>query len=186
MSIYTGRGDEGQTSLGDGSRVSKDSARVEAYGAIDEANCLVGLARSANSDAQLDGVLAFVQHRLFNCSSCLASPETGRTTAPSITEADVRTLEEWIDRFEAGSGPLKGFVLPSGTETSTRLQCARAVLRRSERRLVTLGSTDHVEQVVRAFVNRASDLLFAAARHANVIEAHAEEVWDANAPRPTP
>ncbi|HSK48610.1 MAG TPA: cob(I)yrinic acid a,c-diamide adenosyltransferase [Coriobacteriia bacterium] len=185
MSIYTRRGDEGETSLADGSRVSKAHERVEAYGAIDEANCIVGLARSSNSDPQLEAILAFVQHRLFNCSSSLAHPMPSDSAPASVTYEDVQALEAWIDHFDSQSGRLTGFVLPSGTELSARLQCARAVLRRAERRIVPLRSNESVEPAVQAFINRASDLLFAAARHANTLEAEPEEVWDVDAPRPT-
>ena len=188
MSIYTRRGDDGETSLADGSRVRKDAARVEAYGAIDEANSLVGLARSEVSRARirppLHDVLRFAQQRLFNCTALLASPTPGDTTAPRITAEDIVFLEAAIDRFEALTGAPAGFVLEGGSQAAARLHVARAALRRAERRTVTLAATESVDEHVLAFLNRLSDTLFAAARYANASEGVSDELWDPNIPAP--
>ncbi len=179
MPIYTRRGDHGDTSLADGTRVSKTSARVEAYGTIDEANSTVGLARAAVTDSELDEVLHFVQQRLFNCSSSLATPAENRTaTTPTIDAADIEYLESSIDRFMERCGPLTHFVIEGGCEPACRLHLARAIARRAERRIVTLAAEVDVDKQVEAFVNRLSDLLFACARYANHIEGIIDELWD--------
>lgn len=185
MTIYTRRGDHGETSLVDGTRVPKDSTRVEAYGTVDELNSAIGFARSAIDDALLDDVLHFMQQRLFNCSSSLATPAESRTDRTPIVEPeDVTLLERAIDRFEATTGPLEHFVIEAGSEAASRLQLARAIARRAERRVVALASEASIDAQVMAFVNRSSDALFAAARYANALDARADELWDPKALRP--
>ena len=183
-SIYTRTGDEGQTSLADGTRVEKIAARVEAYGTVDEANSWVGAARAFCDDPLLDQVLELVQHRLYNCSSNTATPPGGSLEPVTVCEDDVAFLEQAIDRFEERSGPITGFVLPGGTRAAGLLHVARTVCRRAERTLWILARTEDVDPAVLQFVNRASDLLFAAARYANSIETGADVMWDADLPRP--
>ena len=163
--IYTRTGDDGTTSLADGTRVAKDSARIEVFGAIDEANCHIGLARVHVVDSDLDEVLAFLQHRLFNCTSCLATSEPA-SDMPHVSDTDVAALEAAIDRYAARVGEFAGFMLPGCDEASARLHVARAVMRRAERRAVTLVEYERVPPEVLAFLNRASDLLYIAARYA--------------------
>lgn len=185
MTIYTRTGDAGETSLADGQRVRKDCPRVEAYGTVDEANSAVGFARAANTDAHLDELLHFVQQRLFNCSSSLAFPlehETDKT--PHISPDDIAALERAIDRFETTTATWQGFLLEAGCETATRLHMARTIVRRAERRIATLSAVEPVEQHVVMFINRLSDVLFAAARFANILADVPEEPWDPEAPRP--
>lgn len=185
MPIYTSRGDHGDTSLADGQRVSKTSARVEAYGTIDEANCAVGFARAALTDRELDAVLSFVQQRLFNCGASLATPVESRSAStPVIEPSDVAFLEAAIDRFMERSGSLKGFVLDAGCDAACRLHVARAVTRRAERRIVALATESEVDAQVAAFVNRLSDLLFASARYANQLAGISDEPWKPDAPHP--
>ncbi len=185
MGIYTRRGDHGQTSLADGSRVTKDSLRVEAYGAVDEANCAVGLARAAGTDPLLDALLLFVQQKLFNCSSSLATPPSARSDrTPVIVAEDIAALEVAIDGFSAAAPPLDRFVLASGTELAARLHVARTVTRRAERRVVSLHAEEPVDERVLGFLNRLSDTLFAAARAANAAANVAEDHWDAQADPP--
>jgi len=186
MTIYTRRGDDGHTSLADGSRVSKTSVRVEAYGTVDEAASAIGVARSVVSDAELDRVLHFVQQRLFNCSSSLATPagQAGANT-PHVDAADVLALEHAIDVFQARAGEMRHFIIESGGEATSRLHLARAIIRRAERRIVALAAEEPVDEQVLAFVNRCSDLLFSAARYANALGGGAEEQWDMHAPRPS-
>ncbi len=186
MTIYTRKGDHGQTSLADGARVSKSSVRVDAYGTVDEANSAVGLARAAVTDPLLDDVLHFVQQRLFNCSSSLATPEGHATeNTPHIDAADVALLERAVDRFEERTGPLTHFIVEAGSESACRLHVARAIMRRAERRVVAMMAEEPVDEQVLAFVNRSSDLLFAAARYANALDGSSEELWDQHAVRPT-
>lgn len=185
MSIYSRGGDRGETSLVDGTRTGKDSARVEAYGAIDEANSAVGFARASNRDVTLDAVLEFIQQRLFNCSSLLATPPKAVTDhTPGVTPEDIGFLERAIDHFESRSGPLTHFIIEGGCETAARLQMARAVTRRAERAVVALGRQEETPHTVVAFLNRCSDTLFAAARYANSLEDVAEQTWDAHAAPP--
>ena len=182
--IYTRHGDGGETSLVGGGRVSKHSARVEAYGTIDEANAAIGLARAAlqaaaPNEARLDTMLDFTQHRLFNCSSRLATPHTAETPhTATVTSADVTRLESYIDELSATTGILEHFVLPGGSELASRLHVARTVARRAERRIVELDTHDAVDPFVLAFVNRLSDMLFAAARYANGIRPGGDVLWD--------
>jgi cob(I)alamin adenosyltransferase len=179
-SIYTRGGDTGQTSLADGTRVPKDDLRVEAFGAIDEANCHVGLARAAVVNSDLDDILAFVQQRLYNCTACLASPK-GLSAPPRISDDDIATLEAAIDRLGLKVSPLTGFVLPGCDEAGARLHIARAVMRLAERVTVALSHVEPVDGTILAFLNRASDLLFMAARYEG---AGNECTWDPEAARP--
>lgn len=179
MSIYTRRGDSGDTSLADGSRVRKDSVRVEAYGAVDEANSAVGLARVATVDDRTEALLRFAQHRLFNCSAALASPNPSHG---AVTAEDVSALESTIDELEGRTATLTGFVVCSGCEAAARLHVARTVVRRAERRITTLAADEPVDPLVLAFVNRLSDALFAAARYANAVTGTGEELWSRDVP----
>lgn len=179
-SIYTRGGDGGTTSLADGTRVPKDDLSVEAFGAIDEANCHVGLARAAVVNSDLDDILVFIQQRLYNCTACLASPK-GEASPPRITGDDVAALEAAIDRLALRVSPLTGFVLPGCDEAGARLHIARAVMRRAERVTVALSHVRPVDSAILAFLNRASDLLFMAARYEG---AGNECLWDPEAPTP--
>jgi cob(I)alamin adenosyltransferase len=179
MTIYTRRGDRGTTSLADGTRTSKSSPRVEAYGTIDEANSHIGSARAAVTDGELDAILRFIQQRLFNCSSALSTPAgSDAEQTPTISDEDVTTLEAAIDRFQAHCGPLDHFILQAGCEAATRLHVARAGVRRAERRVVHLAEEEAVDEHILAFINRTSDALFAAARFADALDGRIEERWD--------
>ncbi len=183
-SIYTRDGDTGETSLVGGTRVPKHSARVEAYGTVDEANAAIGLVRTRLSrklelEADFDVVLEFVQHKLFNCSSRLATPdEAVSETTPEVTPANVTKLESAIDRYMAEAGEFKGFVLPGGCELGARLHVARTVTRRAERQILAFADEEPVDADLIAFVNRLSDLLFAMARVANEAYLGGDTYWD--------
>ncbi len=182
--IYTRSGDKGQTSLVDGSRVAKDAERVEAYGHLDEINSWVGAARAFATDSLLDRTLEFLQHRLYNCSSNLATPPDSGFEPPLVTPEDVIFLERAIDRFESATGPLAQFVVPGGSQAAGLLHICRTVCRRTERRLVGLSASEPVDATVVAFINRASDFLFAAARYANQVVGAEDVHWDKNLPLP--
>jgi cob(I)alamin adenosyltransferase len=185
MTIYTRTGDAGDTALADGTRCSKASPRVEAYGAVDEANSAIGLARAATSDESIDSLLQFVQHRLFNCSANLARPGTSPfVPTPTVSAADVAFLESAIDRLGKIGGGLSGFSLEAGNDAAGRAHLARAIVRRAERRTVALAAYEPVDHQVLAFLNRLSDLLFAIAHYVNAIEGVAEEPWDPHARPP--
>jgi cob(I)alamin adenosyltransferase len=185
--IYTRTGDKGETSLVGGSRVAKNSSRVEAYGTVDEANSCVGHARAvletAADDLRLDAMLDFVQHRLFDCSSLLATPadvRAARTGGPAIQAEDIAQLESWIDELTSAAGEIDHFVLPAGCEEACRLHVARTVVRRAERRVIDLASESpaEVDPAVRTFINRLSDLLFTMARYANHVYGAGDVFWD--------
>ncbi|TLM76831.1 MAG: cob(I)yrinic acid a,c-diamide adenosyltransferase [Actinobacteria bacterium] len=183
MSIHTGRGDGGETSLAGGGRVSKADPRVEAYGAIDEAAAHVGLARALTDDPRLGEMLAFAQHRLLNCAAVTATPPDARdAAAPGVCDDDVAALASACDRFMDAAGPLSGFVAGGGTPLAAQLDVARAVVRRAERRVVALD--EPADACVARFLNRLSDALFAASRCALAQDGAAEEAWDPYAPRP--
>jgi cob(I)alamin adenosyltransferase len=179
MSIYTRRGDTGETSLANGSRVSKDSPRVEAYGALDEAGCAVGSARAVACDPRVAELLRFIQHRLMNCSAITARPMSdGPSERVALHLNDVAALEHAIDLLVDDAEPWVGFVLDAGSEAATRLHLARSITRRAERHLVGLSTHEPVDPMVLAFVNRASDALYAAARAENMAAGCGEEQWD--------
>jgi cob(I)alamin adenosyltransferase len=178
--IYTRTGDEGSTSLPDGTRVPKNDPRIELFGALDEANCLIGLARVNIVDSDVDAVLEFLQHRLFNCSACLALGQPS-AAMPQVSAEDIAALESAIDRFTERLGGFRGFTLPGCDESSARLHVARSVVRRAERVAAIVMGEDPTQANVLAFLNRASDLLYAAARFTG---AGNECAWRPDAERP--
>jgi cob(I)alamin adenosyltransferase len=178
VKIYTRTGDAGETSLFDGTRVSKHDPRVDAYGEVDELNAWLGLARAAGLDADLDAEVARIQRDLFALGARLADP-AGRI-APRVTKAAlgddaVARLERLIDQLEAGLTPLRRFIVAGGSMAGATLHVARAVCRRAERRLVSLQPAADAALLV--YINRLSDLLFVMARTANHRAGRAEEEW---------
>lgn len=179
MKIYTRTGDEGKTGLYGGDRRAKDDPRVVAYGTVDEANSVLGLARSLLADPELDEVLAEVQNGLFDLGADLATP-FGTKQREKITpmEADdVTWLEEAIDHFSNELEPLRSFVLPGGDSAAAALHHARTVARRAEREVITLASSEEIGAQARVYLNRLSDLLFVMARVANVRSGVSETRW---------
>lgn len=183
MKIYTRTGDAGQTSLRWGERVAKDAPRVEAYGTIDEANALVGMALAAlptTGAEPLRSILTRVQRELFDAGADLASPPNPeKGEAHRIREDMVTALERDIDTLDGGLPPLRRFILPGGSPAAAALHAARTVVRRAERRVVSLAATEEVDGVLLKYLNRLSDLLFVAAREANRIAGvpDVEVVW---------
>jgi cob(I)alamin adenosyltransferase len=182
VKIYTRTGDEGQTSLFDGSRARKDDPRIDAYGDVDELNAWLGLVRAspldALLDASLDTALLQIQRDLFALGAQLADPAdklAPRVTKAIIADADVLRLEVLIDRLEEELTPLRGFILSGGTRTGAALHVARTVCRRAERRMVAL--TPPVDPVLLRYVNRLSDLLFVVARVVNHRGRVPETAW---------
>jgi cob(I)alamin adenosyltransferase len=167
--IYTRTGDEGKTSLGDGSRLPKFHLRVTAYGSIDEANSVIGVANLHVENAEIFQLLRHIQNDLFDVGADLCRPERPGTEKPTlrITEEQVTWLENQIDRFNADLEPLNSFVLPGGSAASAYLHHARTVTRRAERDVVRLGAEETVHAAVLHYVNRLSDLLFVLARFLN-------------------
>jgi cob(I)alamin adenosyltransferase len=170
--IYTRTGDEGETSLGDLSRVPKTDPRVVAYGVVDELNSQLGLVLAGDVPAAMRPVLERVQNELFDVGADLSLP-AGKDGL-RVERARVDELEAECDRFNAGLPALKSFVLPGGTEAAARLHVARTVCRRAE--LEALRAAD-VNPAVRAYLNRLSDLLFILARAANADAGEDEPLW---------
>jgi cob(I)alamin adenosyltransferase len=169
VKIYTRTGDAGETSLFDGSRVSKADRRVDAYGDVDELNAWLGLVRANGADQQLGDMLERIQRDLFALGATLADPGrkiAERVTKAAISAADVARLEQWIDLLETELPPLRRFILAGGGATGASLHLARTVCRRAERNIVALGAGAVASDVL-IYVNRLSDLLFVMARAAN-------------------
>jgi cob(I)alamin adenosyltransferase len=166
--IYTRGGDKGETSLGDGTRVAKQSPRVEAYGTVDEANAAIGLAR-LHVDADADAMLARIQNDLFDLGADLCTPEDGRRAAGAlrIVAAQVARLEGEIDRMNAALRPLDSFILPGGTAAAAHLHLARTVTRRAERLVCALAAAEKVNPEAIKYLNRLSDHLFVLGRRVN-------------------
>lgn len=166
--IYTRGGDSGETSLGDGARVPKDALRVDAYGTVDEANAIVGLAR-LHTDGVADEILGRVQNDLFDLGADLCRPKDGRKGEGGlrVSAGQVDRLEGEIDQLNAELAPLESFVLPGGTAAAAHLHQARTVVRRAERLTVALARQEAVNDQAVKYLNRLSDLLFVMARHCN-------------------
>jgi len=171
--IYTKTGDDGTTALVSGPRRQKHDLRVEAYGTIDETNSAIGIVRLHTTDMpELDRMLMLIQNDLFDLGADLATPDTGKPIDYEplrIVAAQVVRLEGDIDRLNADLEPLKSFVLPAGSPAAAHLHLARTISRRAERLMVALSRSE--DEIVGAealkYVNRLSDFLFVAARHAN-------------------
>ena len=170
--IYTRTGDDGSTGLGDGTRVPKDSARVEAYGTVDELNSALGVALAFTLPDDVRAALIPIQHELFDLGGELCIP--GRQ---AIAERHVERLEQVLDGFNAHLAPLKEFVLPAGNPAAALLHLARTICRRAERCVVTLAKTENVNPVAVKYLNRLSDLLFVAARYVNTRAGVPETLW---------
>jgi cob(I)alamin adenosyltransferase len=174
--IYTRGGDRGETSLGDGSRVSKTDPRIEAYGTVDELNSAIGFALAGDLPPASRPWLEGIQNDLFDLGADLSVPFTDeKKERLRITQGQVDRLEELCDRANEGLEPLRSFVLPGGTDGAARLHLARTVCRRAERLAVGLAALDSVNPLAIAYLNRLSDLLFILARVANT--GSAEPLW---------
>jgi len=170
--IYTRTGDSGETGLGDGSRVAKNSLRIEAIGAVDELNSCVGVLLGESLDEDLRSGLTDVQHDLFELGGELSIPGHER-----IASAHVTHLEHLLDYHNASLGPLKDFILPGGSRAAALCHLARAVCRRAERRVVALASDATFSPYGLQYLNRLSDLLFVLSRVINRRAGHADVLW---------
>lgn len=176
--IYTRTGDDGTTGLADGSRRAKNDPRIEAYGAVDEANSAIGLVR-LHAGPDDDAVLARIQNDLFDLGADLATP--GEDFTPSaavlrITAGQVERLEREIDAMNAALAPLRSFVLPGGTPAAAYLHLARTIVRRAERLTVEAGTLEPVNRAAIAYLNRLSDHLFVMSRAINA-RADGDVLW---------
>jgi len=178
--IYTRKGDEGETSLGGGQRVPKDSARVAAFGTVDELNSAIGVALAHGLSPRLMETLPVIQNELFHLGSDLAFREEDKHAyqLPQIEDRHVRRLEEWIDELNEVVGPLQNFTLPGGSIGAAQLHLARTICRRAERDVLTLARAEPIGGRVMPYLNRLSDLLFGMARYENHQRGIAEPLWN--------
>jgi cob(I)alamin adenosyltransferase len=174
--IYTRGGDAGETSLGDGTRVSKLDPRITAYGAVDELNSQVGVVLAGECPGSIRDVLDRVQNELFDLGADLSVP-VEREGRLRVTQAQVDALEHDCDSFNADLPELTSFVLPGGTEAAARLHVARTVCRRAEREALAASESVGAEPLALVYLNRLSDLLFILARAANALDGREEPLW---------
>jgi cob(I)alamin adenosyltransferase len=178
MKIYTRAGDDGRTGILGPGRVLKSSPRVEAYGAVDELNAVLGVARAHDTEGRLIRELEGLQSLLLHAGAELATSEPAALEKlERVRDEDVAGIEGWIDRMEADLPPLRNFLLPGGTTLAANLQLARTVCRRAERRVVALAEAEPVEPRLVRFLNRVADLLFVMARWANRAAGVPDSEW---------
>lgn len=170
--IYTRTGDKGTTGMADGSRIAKNSVRVEAIGDVDELNSVLGIVISQCQQDAIREILITIQHDLFNLGGQLTMPDYAL-----ITEARVSWLEQTLDALNAELSPLKEFILPGGGVAAAHCHLARAVCRRAERTIVSLAQESDVSESLRAYINRLSDLLFVACRVLSHQAGEVEVYW---------
>jgi cob(I)alamin adenosyltransferase len=171
--IYTKTGDDGTTGLGDGTRVSKDSARVAAYGTVDELNSAIGIVLAVDLPDTVRDCLIAVQHQLFDLGGELCIP--GHS---AIFDEDIERLEQRLDGFNTDLEPLREFILPGGGIAASHCHLARTIARRAEREVVTLSHHDAVRPQAVRFLNRLSDLLFVIARVLAKSSGHGDVLWN--------
>jgi cob(I)alamin adenosyltransferase len=181
MKIYTRTGDQGETGLFGGGRVSKDDPRVAAYGDVDELNSALGVARAAGDEEFFDDLLESVQRDLFAIGGHLATPDPEKVRKAlekaSLSAAQISEFERIMGEAEDALPPLKAFVLPGGTRRAAALHVARTVCRRAERSVVHLARIEPVPEIFLIYLNRLSDLLFVLARVANQRAGVSDITW---------
>jgi cob(I)alamin adenosyltransferase len=170
--IVTRTGDAGTTGLGDGSRVPKDSQRIEAIGTVDELNSTLGVLLAGGVPEDVRACLLEVQHDLFDLGGELSIPGYN-----AVTDEHVTRLEDAVERFNAGLPPLKEFILPGGSPAAAHAHVARTVCRRAERAVVALGTVEAVSEQTRRYLNRLSDLMFVLSRVLNRAAGGADVLW---------
>lgn len=173
--IYTRTGDNGTTGLGDGSRVPKDGARIEAIGNVDELNSALGMLLSEGIPEDVDELLTQIQHELFDLGGELSIP--GHV---AINEQHVTRLESSLDALNADLPPLKEFILPGGSRAAALAHVARTICRRAERSIVTLGQTEQLPETPQHYLNRLSDFLFVLCRVLNRYANRDDVYWQKN------
>jgi len=177
--VYTKTGDGGDTGLGGGQRVPKDSPRIEAYGTVDELNSALGVCRVHALEARTAAILERVQSELFDLGSdlCLLEEDKKKLQVPGIEPRHIERLEKDIDEVNGPLPPLKEFILPGGTPGAAQLHVARTICRRAEREVVRLARDEPVGAFTVVYLNRLSDLLFVAARAENQAKGAPEPLW---------
>ena len=177
--IYTKTGDEGMTGLGGGRRVLKDSARVRAYGTVDELNSAIGVALALGLSERLGTDLGTIQNELFDLGSdlCWPSDDERRERIPTVQPHHVEKLERLIDELNEVVGPLTNFLLPGGSPGAAQLHLARTICRRAERETIALSREEEIGALVLPYLNRLSDALFVMARYENHERGVGEPLW---------
>ncbi len=181
--VYTRTGDEGNTGLGGGQRVSKDSQRIAAYGTVDELNSSIGVALGGGLAEPLAQALGPIQNELFHLGSdlCILEEDKEKIPVPRIEEKHVVALESVIDQLSEELPPLENFVLPGGTPGAAALHLSRTICRRAERECVALIVEEDIGEWVLPYLNRLSDLLFVMARAENAKRGVSDVLWDSRA-----
>jgi cob(I)alamin adenosyltransferase len=179
MKIYTKTGDKGDTSLFGGKRVPKSTLRIDAYGTVDELNAHLGVVRALKPHAEIETILKELQNQLFDLGADLATPlEVVSSKIHRIQQGHIENLEKIIDKLEAQLVTLQVFILPGGQLVSAELHVARAVCRRAERLVDALGRNEDIGKFALIYLNRLADLLFVAARYANMLAGTEESLWN--------
>lgn len=169
--VYTKRGDKGETDLLGGSAARKDSLKVESYGCIDETSSFIGLARYYTKNKVIKERLKEIQNKLLVLGGFLASDDKGKEMMKDqIKEEDIKLLEEYIDEYNQKLSPLTHFILPGDDEVAAHFHVARTVVRRAERRIVSLAAQEDLNPLIQKYVNRLSDLMFVLARYSEEVE----------------
>lgn len=169
--VYTKRGDKGETDLLGGSSARKDSLKVEAYGCIDETSSFIGLARYYTKNKVIKERLKEIQNKLLVLGGFLASDDKGKEMMKDqIKEEDIKLLEGYIDEYNQKLPPLTHFILPGDDEVAAHFHVARTVVRRAERRIVSLATQEDLNPLIQKYVNRLSDLMFVLARYSEEVE----------------
>ena len=169
--VYTKRGDKGETDLLGGSSARKDSLKVEAYGCIDETSSFIGLARYYTKNKVIKERLKEIQNKLLVLGGFLASDDRGKEIMKDqIKEEDIKLLEGYIDEYNQKLSPLTHFILPGDDEVAAHFHVARTVVRRAERRIVSLATQENLNPLIQKYVNRLSDLMFVLARYSEEVE----------------
>lgn len=181
VKIYTKTGDSGTTSLFGGKRIEKNSARIAAYGGVDELNCMIGvigvIVLQTTKDKALSAKLLRIQNELMVLGSDLATPLDLKIKIPRITKSYVLRLEKEIDLWQKGLPALRNFILPGGSNAGSSLHMARAMARRVERSIVELANEEKINSAILPYINRLSDWLFVAARYVNKVNGIDEQIW---------
>jgi len=180
MKIYTKTGDKGETSLFGGRRVWKDNLRISAYGTVDELNSILGITVTELNNKELVEVINSIQKELFVLGSDLASPldkENKKFEIPRVNSEFVERLEKLIDNYDSQIPSLKNFIIPGGTKGAGFLHFARTVCRRAEREVISLSKIETINEEIKVYLNRLSDLLFVLARFENFSSNHPDVEW---------
>jgi cob(I)alamin adenosyltransferase len=180
MKIYTKTGDEGDTGLLGGVRISKSAPRIEAYGTVDELNSFIGLAVTEIKDQEVKTLLEKIQNQLFSIGAELASPDAEKSkklNLPEVTSEYYLETELTIDHFEEKLEELKNFILPGGSKSAALLHVCRTICRRAERRVVELKKETSGCEKIMIYLNRLSDLFFVLARYENLVSGIPDTKW---------